>query len=71
MLFYFSLRYDKLDLVLWALNHNIPASDVADVMEYTKEQIEWIYADIKQKRRSTEYLHRKPLLVEPVPEIVV
>jgi len=38
--FCFSLPYDKLDLILWALNHNVPASDVADVMGYTDEQVQ-------------------------------
>jgi NAD+ synthase len=67
--FYFALPYDKLDLVLWALNHNVPAAETAEVMGYTEEQVNRVYADIIQKRRRTEYLHLKPLLVEPVPEI--
>ena len=66
--FYFSLPYDKLDLILWALNHDVPASDVADVMGYTEEQVQRVYSDIKQKRRATGYLHRT-LFVEPIPEI--
>jgi len=68
--FYFSLSYDKLDLILWALNHDVPASDVADVMGYTETQVQRVYTDIQQKRRTTSYLHRV-LFVEPVPEIAV
>jgi NAD+ synthase len=35
----------------------------------TTEQVERVYADIDQKRRTTRYLHTRPLLIEPVPEI--
>jgi len=66
--FYFSLPYNKLDLILWALNHDVPATDAADVMGYTEEQVQRVYSDIKQKRRATGYLHRT-LFVEPIPEI--
>ncbi len=63
--FYFSLPYDKLDFILWALNHDVPASEVADVMGYTKEQIERVYTDIRQKRQMTYYLH-PTLYIEPI-----
>jgi len=63
--FYFSLPYDKLDLVLWAYNHDIPTGQVADVMGFTPEQISFVYNDIKQKRKTTAYLH-KTLFVEPI-----
>jgi len=66
--FYFSLPYDKLDLILWALNHDVPAAETAEVMGYTEEQVKRVYADIIQKRRTTRYLHRT-LFIEPVPEI--
>ncbi len=66
--FYFSLPYEKLDLILWALNHDVPVSNVAKVMGYTKEQIQRVYKDIQQKRRTTYYLH-PTLYVETIPEI--
>jgi hypothetical protein len=28
-----------------------------------------VFKDIDQKRRTTKYLHARPILVEPVPEI--
>ena len=34
----------------------------------TAEQVERVYRDIEQKRRTTWPLHASPLLVEPVPE---
>ncbi|MBN1292598.1 MAG: NAD(+) synthase [Candidatus Latescibacteria bacterium] len=68
--FYFSLPYEKLDLILWALNHDIQPLVVSKVMGFKVEQIQNFYSDIRQKRRMTEYLHRKALLIEPIHEIV-
>lgn len=67
--FYFALPYDKMDLCLYAHIHRIPASEVAPTVGLTPEQVERIFKDIEQKRRTTQYLHAKPLLVEPIPEI--
>lgn len=67
--FYFSVPFATLDLVLWAKNHRIGAAEVAPELGLTREQVERVFADIDQKRRSTAYLHSKPLLLEPVPEL--
>jgi NAD+ synthase len=67
--FYFALPYDKMDLCLYARNHGIPATDVAPAIGLTAEQVERVFRDIDQKRRTTQYLHARPLLVESVPEI--
>ena len=62
--FYFSLPYDKMDLCLYAQNHNIPAEQVAKVLGFTPIQIERIYHDIENKRNTTKYLHMPPALIE-------
>ena len=67
--FYFALPYPKMDLCLYGRNHGVPAAEVAAVTDLTPEQVERVYGDIDQKRRSTRYLHRRPLLVEAVSEI--
>ena len=67
--FYFALPYDKMDLCLYGRNAGIPASDLAEATGLTGEQVERVYRDIDQKRRSTRYLHARPLLVTPVSEI--
>jgi NAD+ synthase len=69
--FYYALPYDKMDLCLYAHNHNVPPIEVAPVVGLTPEQVERVYKDIDQKRRTTRYLHARPLLVEPVTEITV
>ena len=42
-----------------------------DTGDLTDEQVERVYRDIDQKRRSTQYLHQPPVLIEDVPEIHV
>ena len=67
--FYFALPYEKMDLCLYGRNHGVPAAEVGAAIGLTAEQVERVYKDIDQKRRTTAYLHRRPLLVEPVPEV--
>ncbi|HUG92256.1 MAG TPA: NAD(+) synthase, partial [Planctomycetaceae bacterium] len=67
--FYFALPYQQMDLCLWAHNHHVPAEAAAGATGLTAEQVLRVYRDIEQKRRTTRYLHLRPLLVEPVPEV--
>jgi NAD+ synthase len=67
--FYFSLPYDAMDLCLYALNHGVPAADVAPAVGLTVDQVERVSRDIEQKRRATRYLHTSPLLVRDVAEV--
>jgi NAD+ synthase len=67
--FYFSLPYEQMDLCLWARNHDVPAAEAAVALSLEPEQVERVYKDIEQKRRSTRYLHLSAQLLEPVPEV--
>lgn len=67
--FYFALPYEQMDLALWAFNHGVSAAELGSVIGLTEERANFVYEDIQAKRRSTEYLHRGPVLVEPVSEI--
>jgi NAD+ synthase len=67
--FYFALPYAKMDLCLYAKNHGVGAEEVGPVVGLTPEQVERVFRDIDQKRRTTQYLHARPLLVEPVSEV--
>lgn len=67
--FYFSLPYDKMDLCLYARNNGYAAESVADAVELTPEQVERVFRDIDNKRRTTRYLHLAPQFVSPVAEI--
>lgn len=64
--FYFALPYDRMDLCLYGLNHGIPADEVASAVGITAEQVERVWKDIAAKRKVARYLHRSPMLVEPV-----
>jgi NAD+ synthase len=64
--FYFSLAYDKMDLVLFGLNHGFSPADIGRETGLTVEQVERVFRDIESKRRMAKYLHSPPVLVEPV-----
>jgi NAD+ synthase len=67
--FYFALPYRQMDLALWALNHRIDPEPLGEVLGLPAETVRHVYADIRAKRRATQYLHRRPMLVAPVAEI--
>jgi len=67
--FYYALPYDKMDLCLYAHNNGVSPIEVAPVVGLTADQVERVFKDIDQKRRTTRYLHARPLLVEPVAEV--
>ena len=67
--FFFSLRYDKLDLCVCAKNRGVPCEEAAAAAGLSVEQAERVYRDIDAKRRATAYQHARPLLVEPVEEV--
>lgn len=64
--FYFSLPYDKMDLCLWAKNHEVTAGEAGQVLGLTADQVERVYRDIEAKRRVASYLHHAPVLLEPI-----
>ena len=67
--FYFALDSARMDLCLFAVNHGVPASEVARELDLRPEQVERVFRDIEAKRRATHYLHLPPLPAEPVEEI--
>jgi len=67
--FYFALPYDKMDMLLYAHTHDVPADKAAEVMGIEAAQAEWVYRDIEAKRRTTRYMHLSPQLVEAVDNV--
>jgi NAD+ synthase len=67
--FYFALPYEQMDYALWARNNGIAAAELAEFFQITPERAERIYRDIDNKRIATRYLHRAPVLIEPVQEV--
>jgi NAD+ synthase len=67
--FYFSLPYAAMDLCLFGKNNGLPVEDVAAAADLTVEQVNRVFRDIDQKRKSTQYLHLAPELIADVPEV--
>ncbi len=67
--FFFALPYEQMDVALWAHNHAIRIEELASFLDISREKAAFIYRDIDTKRRTTAYLHAKPMLVETVPEV--
>ena len=67
--FYFSLPYDQMDVCLYGKNHGMSAAEVAPLVGLSAQQVERVYRDIAQKRRTTTYLHARPVLVGEVSEV--
>jgi len=67
--FYFALPYAQMDLALWALNNGRTAAELAQVLKITEAQATHVFKDIEAKRRTTRYMHLKPVLVEGLPEL--
>ena len=67
--FYFSLPYDTMDLCLFGKNNGISVEEIAAATGLTAEQVNRVFRDIDQKRKTTHYLHLGPDLAEEIPEI--
>jgi NAD+ synthase len=67
--FYFALPYPAMDLCLWGKNHGVAPAEVGRALGLTHEAVTAVYRDIDQKRRTTRYLHERPLLIDSVEEI--
>jgi NAD+ synthase len=61
--FYFGLPYAQMDLALWALDHAVPAAELAEVLGLTADGAAAVYADIRSKRRAAAYLHAPAVLM--------
>ena len=67
--FYFALPVRQMDLVLYAANENWPAERAASAFGLRPDQVVRAYRDIEQKRSTTRYLHRAPLMIEAVAQV--
>ena len=67
--FYFSLPYQRMDLCLYGKNNDVPVSEIAAATGLTEGQVDRVFRDIDQKRKTTQYLHLEPELIEDIQEI--
>jgi NAD+ synthase len=50
-----------MDLLWYAMLHDVPATETAQVMGLTEIQVKRAYEDFSRKERSTEYLRMAPV----------
>ena len=62
--FYFALPYDKMDICLYGLNHELPAETIAAATGLSSSQVELVWTDIAAKRKVARYLHCPPLVMD-------
>jgi len=59
--FFFGLDFYNMDMLWYALEHDVPPAQAAAVLDLTVEQVERAYANIRRKIVATEYLRMNPL----------
>ena len=59
--FFFRLPFEVMDLLWYALKHDVPVPEVALVMGLTEEQVQRAFADLTRKQRTTQYLRTLPI----------
>lgn len=62
--FFFRLPFVTLDLLWYALEHDVPVDEVARVMRLTEKQVTLVQEDIIRKRQTTNYLRQSPIPLE-------
>src|SRR4030067_959290 len=67
--FYFLLPFEQMDIAMFGLHQGKTAEEVAKETGLTPEQVNRVFRDIEAKRKTTLPLHRKPILLDRVPEI--
>jgi NAD+ synthase len=58
--FFFCLPYDLLDLILYAIEQDVPKDEVAAALELRPDQVERAWKDLIRKRAATEHLRVFP-----------
>jgi NAD+ synthase len=59
--FFFRMPFEVMDLLWYALEHGVPPSEVASIMDLTQDQVQRAFADLARKQRTTQYLRTRPL----------
>ena len=62
--FYFRIPYDKLDLLLYAWQNDVPVGQVCETMNLTAEQVKRAMRDFNAKYNATKHLRQLPPTLE-------
>ena len=60
--FFFQLPYLEMDLIWYAMEHDINPEQVGKVLNKTTGEIKRIYINFNRKKRTTEYLRMSPIM---------
>lgn len=64
--FFFRLPFAVMDVLWYAMEHNVPIAEVAQAMGLEEIQVQRAYNDFSRKQRTTDYLRMPPVqLSEP------
>lgn len=63
--FFFRIPFELMDLLYYALEHEVPASEAARVVNLNEAQVQRVYDDLRRKSRSTEPLRLAPIAIPP------
>jgi NAD+ synthase len=58
--FYYGLDFERMDLITWAMETEVPAAEVAAALDLDVKQIERAWINIQRKRLATEYIRDLP-----------
>jgi len=64
--FFFSVPYNIMDFCLYCLNNDISPESCSNAISLDVDQVKRVYADIKNKRRSSRYLHLSPQIAKKI-----
>ncbi len=59
--FFFRIPFEVMDVLWYALEHGVSATETAQVMDLTEEQVQRAWADLVRKQRTTQYLRTLPI----------
>jgi NAD+ synthase len=66
--FYFGHPYERMDLLVWARDRNVPADELAPRVDVDADVIAAAYWEIDRRRTATRYLHAPPIVLDPFSE---
>lgn len=63
--FFFGYPYEQMDLLVWGVNNDVPADELAGRVGLSADEVEIAYGEIERRRVATGYLHAPPVQVDP------
>ena len=65
--FFFRLPFETMDPIWYALEHGVPAEEVAQAMDLPQAQVDRVFLDLARKSRTTVYLRMAPPRLSEAP----